>query len=120
MRFPRSTKMACAIFPCIFAWACRIGVAASAAAASTEPCTLHLAGAVLLGTRSVAAYDIMGADGLEPLDAEDVPREDSTWVPAKQRKGKRNMAFSRAGSRWNNAIIRIYKATNATSRLTAG
>ena len=75
--------------------------------------TLHLkAGAVLLGTRSVAAYDIMGSDGFEPLDAEDVPREDSTWIPARLRKGKRNMAFARAGSRWNNAIIRIYKATN--------
>lgn len=75
--------------------------------------TLHLkAGAVLLGTRSVAAYDIMGTDALEPLDAEDVPREDSAWIPAKLRKGKRNMAFARAGSRWNNSIIRIYKAKN--------
>jgi len=68
-------------------------------------------GAKLLGTRDVAAYDIMEKDALEPIDAEDLPRG-VRWIPARLRKGKRNMAFARAGSRWNNAIIRIYKAEN--------
>lgn len=68
-------------------------------------------GAKLLGTRDVAAYDLMEKDALEPLDAEDLP-QGVRWIPARDRKGKRNMAFARAGSRWNNAIIRIYKAEN--------
>lgn len=75
--------------------------------------TLYLKSeAVLIGTRQVEAYDIMGTDTLEPLDAEDVPQADSKWIPPRQRKGKKNMAYTRIGSRWNNAIIRIYKAKN--------
>ncbi len=74
--------------------------------------TLFLkSGAILRASRVVTDYDIMAADTLEPLDDEDKSRGEK-WMPHAQTRGKRSETFSRAGSRWHNAIIRIYKAEN--------
>ena len=74
--------------------------------------TLRLkSGAVLLGTRRVEDYDILERDVLEPVDPED-RSQGVRWIPPWRRKGRGNPAMARSASRWNNAIIRVYKAEN--------
>ncbi len=67
-------------------------------------------GAVLKASRDPADYDILPHDALEP-----VPQEEFApgvrWLPAATRKTHDHLLKS--ASRWNNAIIRIYRARDA-------
>ena len=64
-------------------------------------------GAVLEGSRDPAAYDILAGDTLEPVPpAELAPGV--RWLPAATRTTHDHLL--RTASRWNNAILRIYRA----------
>ena len=72
-------------------------------------CTLYLkSGAVLKGVREIEAYDILSSDRIEPLGVQ--YQTDMLWTPPHARKTFDHM--SKAGSRWNNALIRILCAKN--------
>lgn len=72
-------------------------------------CTLYLKeGVVLKGVRNIAAYDILANDTVEPVD--EIDMTDVLWTPPHARKNFDHM--SKAGSRWNNALIRILHADN--------
>ena len=72
-------------------------------------CTLYLkSGAVLKGVREIEAYDILSSDRIEPLGVQ--YQTDVLWTPPHARKTFDHM--SKAGSRWNNALIRILCAKN--------
>lgn len=73
--------------------------------------TLYLKrGAHLIGSRDCSDYRIMSGDALEPLDAEDMCGDDLVYVPPYLRKEGKAPHIMTAGSRWNDAMIRIYKA----------
>ena len=70
-------------------------------------CTLYLrSGAVLKGTRDVAAYRILDGEILEPVN--EAYKTDVVWEPPKKRKNADHI--TRAASAWNNALIRILDA----------
>ena len=72
-------------------------------------CTLYLkAGVLLKGIRDVEVYNILANDSVEPM--EDQYKTDVLWTPPHVRKTYDHM--SKAGSRWNNALIRILHAGN--------
>ena len=65
-------------------------------------------GACLLGTRNPADYDILRRDTVEPVSAAHMT--DGVWTPARTRT---SFDFSvKAGSTWNNALIRLLHAEN--------
>ena len=72
-------------------------------------CTLYLcSGAALKGSRVPADYAILERDTLEPIPAS--YRTDALWGPARTRKTHDHIL--KAGSSWNNAMIRILDATD--------
>ena len=64
-------------------------------------------GAVLVADRDCDSYDILAHDALEPVPAEEFA-PDVVWEPAWKRKT--NDHLLKSASRWNNAVIRIYRA----------
>ncbi len=67
-------------------------------------CTLYLkSGVILKGSRNIEEYNILATDAIEPPD--DKYKTDVLWTPPQVRKTFDHM--SKAGSRWNNALIRI-------------
>jgi polygalacturonase len=71
--------------------------------------TLHLeSGAVLKGTRNPEDYFAWQSDEIEPVNHEKLT--DDLWVNVKDRKSSDFLRL--AGSRWNNAIIRVIDAEN--------
>ncbi len=67
-------------------------------------CTLYLkSGVVLKGVRDNEAYNILANDTIEPV--EEQYKTDVLWTPPHARKTFDHM--TKAGSRWNNALIRI-------------
>ena len=70
-------------------------------------CTLYLEeGAILKGERDIEAYNILANDTVEPIKEE--YKTDVFWTPPHIRKTFDYM--TKAGSRWNNALIRILDA----------
>ncbi|MBR0055767.1 MAG: hypothetical protein IJP66_00420 [Kiritimatiellae bacterium] len=67
-------------------------------------------GALLSASRDPADYDILAADALEPVPPEAFA-QGVVWQPAATRKSHDHLLKS--ASRWNNAVIRIYRATGA-------
>ena len=68
-----------------------------------------LKGAVLKGTRDIKEYFGYRDDKIEPLDENTIT--DVLWTP--ENTPNRNTSFlTTAGSRWNNALIRIINAEN--------
>ena len=77
--------------------------------------TLYLkSGARLVGSRDCRDYRIMAGDTLEALDPEDVCTDSVVWLRPRERKDGKAWHITIAGSRWNDAIIRIYKAQNVS------
>ncbi len=75
--------------------------------------TLYLkSGARIIGSRDCADYDILYDDIYERLDSEDSCGRDIVWIRPRDRKNGQAPHIMIAGSRWNDAIIRIYKAHN--------
>ena len=77
--------------------------------------TLHLkSGAVLNGSRDCERYRILAGDKLEPARAKDLQRPGLTSLRARSDPALRGKVFpSRIyGSRWSDAMIRIYDATD--------
>ncbi len=73
-------------------------------------CTLYLcSGATLKGTRVPEDYQILRGDTVEPVD--ESYYTDAVWAPAKIRKIHDH--FTKAGSNWNNAVIRLLRAHHA-------
>ncbi len=73
-------------------------------------CTLYLcSGAILKGTRDPADYRILRGDTVEPVD--EAYYTDAVWAPAKTRKIHDHL--TKAGSSWNNAVIRLLRAHDA-------
>jgi hypothetical protein len=68
-------------------------------------------GAVLVADRDCDSYDILAHDALEPVPAEEFA-PDVVWEPAWKRKT--NDHLLKSASRWNNAVIRIYRAHDVT------
>ncbi len=64
-------------------------------------------GAVLRASRDPADFDVLARDELEPVPPEDFA-PGVLWQPAATRKNHDHILKS--ASRWNNAIIRIYRA----------
>lgn len=64
-------------------------------------------GAVLKASRDPADYDILAKDAVEPVPAEDFA-PGVVWTPPATRKT--NDHLTKSASRWNNAVIRIYRA----------
>ena len=72
--------------------------------------TLRLrAGAVLEASRDPADFDVLARDTLEPVPAADFA-PGVVWAPAWKRTSHDHIL--KPASRWNNAIIRIYRARN--------
>lgn len=72
--------------------------------------TLYLkSGAVLVATRDIGAYDILGDDRLEPIPESE--RTDVLWSKASPERC--NDFITKCGSSWSNAIIRLVYAENA-------
>lgn len=70
-------------------------------------CTLYLKeGVTLKGLREIEAYNILANDKIEPVKEE--YQTDILWTPPHARKTFDHM--TKAGSRWNNALIRILDA----------
>ena len=70
-------------------------------------CTLYLkAGVTIKGVREIEAYNILENDKIEPIKEE--YKTDVLWTAPHVRKNFDHM--SKAGSRWNNALIRILDA----------
>ena len=70
-------------------------------------CTLYLKeGVTLKGVREIEAYNILANDKIEPVKEE--YQTDILWTPPHARKTFDHM--TKAGSRWNNALIRILDA----------
>ena len=70
-------------------------------------CTLYLKeGVNLKGVRDIGAYNILANDVVEPVGEE--YKTDVLWTPPHVRKTFDHM--TKAGSRWNNALIRILDA----------
>lgn len=73
-------------------------------------CTLYLcSGATLKGTRVPADYEIMKQDAVEPMAEKYYT--DAVWGPARTRTTHDHIL--KAGSNWNNAIIRLLCAHDA-------
>ena len=73
-------------------------------------CTLYLcSGATLKGTRVPEDYQILRGDTVEPVDEKYF--SDALWAPAKDRKVHDHI--TKAGSTWNNAVIRLLCAHHA-------
>ena len=73
--------------------------------------TLHLrSGAVLEASRDPEDFDVLANDALEPVPPEDFA-PGVVWQPAATRKTHDHLL--RSASRWNNAIIRLYRAHDA-------
>lgn len=73
-------------------------------------CTLYLcSGAVLKGTRVPEDYRILPNDTVEPVDKDYFT--DAIWAPAKTRLTHDHL--TKAGSNWNNAMIRLLRAHDA-------
>ncbi len=66
-------------------------------------------GAVLKASRDPADYDILPRDALEPVPPEDFA-PGVVWTPPATRKTRDHLL--KPASRWNNAVIRIYRARN--------
>ena len=66
-------------------------------------------GAVLEASRDCGDYDVLAGDGLEPVPASDFA-PGVRWAPAATRKNHDHLL--KPASRWNNAVIRIYRAEN--------
>ena len=76
--------------------------------------TLYLkSGAAIIGSRNCEDYDILYKDSLERIDVEDSCGRDVVWIRPKLRKDGKASHITYAGSRWNDAIIRLYRAENA-------
>lgn len=72
--------------------------------------TLYLeSGCRLLGSRDIARYDILERDTVEPVDPKVLSRE--RWYQSDTTY--KDTIWRWPGSRWNNALIRLYKATDA-------
>ncbi len=72
--------------------------------------TLHLeTGCRLLGTRDISRYYVLEKDAVEPVDPKIISHE--RWY--KSDSVYKDTIWRYPGSRWNNAIIRLYKATDA-------
>ena len=70
--------------------------------------TLHLrSGAVLEASRDPEDFDVLANDALEPVPPEEFA-PGVVWQPAATRKTHDHLLKS--ASRWNNAILRIYRA----------
>lgn len=69
-------------------------------------------GARLVGSRDCRDYRILSDEFLASLDPEDVCGDSVVWIPPRLRKEGKADHITKAGSRWNDAIIRIYKAEN--------
>ncbi|MBQ7667169.1 MAG: hypothetical protein IJS46_04155 [Kiritimatiellae bacterium] len=67
-------------------------------------------GAVLKASRDIADYDILAGDTLEPVPPEAFA-PGVVWLPAATRKTHDHLLKS--ASRWNNAVIRLYRAHDA-------
>ncbi|MBR3086503.1 MAG: hypothetical protein IKH04_08910 [Kiritimatiellae bacterium] len=67
-------------------------------------------GALLRASRDPADFDILASDRIEPFP-QDQFAPGVYWQPAATRKTHDHIL--KAGSKWNNAIIRIYRARNA-------
>ena len=74
--------------------------------------TLRLkSGARLKGTRDPKDYFAWKNDSLEPFPAEEIT--DALHIPARADYGARDDSFlTKAGSSWNNGLIRAYRARN--------
>ena len=73
--------------------------------------TLHLrSGAVLEASRDPEDFDVLANDALEPVPPEEFA-PGVIWQPAATRKTHDHLLKS--ASRWNNAIIRLYRAHDA-------
>ena len=73
--------------------------------------TLHLrSGAVLEASRDPEDFDVLANDALEPVPPEEFA-PGVVWQPAATRKTHDHLL--RSASRWNNAIIRLYRAHDA-------
>ena len=73
--------------------------------------TLHLrSGAVLEASRDPEDFDVLANDALEPVPPEEFA-PGVVWQPAATRKTHDHLLKS--ASRWNNAIIRLYRAHDA-------
>ena len=73
-------------------------------------CTLYLcSGAILKGTRVPADYEIMKQDTVEPMAEKYYT--DAVWGPARTRTTHDHIL--KAGSNWNNAMIRLLGAHDA-------
>ena len=64
-------------------------------------------GAVLEASRDCADYDILAKDAVEPVPPEEFA-PGVVWAPAATRKT--NDHLLKSASRWNNGVIRIYRA----------
>ena len=74
-------------------------------------CTLYLKeGVVLKGVRDIEAYNILANDTVEPI--KDEYKTDVLWTAPNVRKTFDHM--TKAGSAWNNALIRILDAHNVS------
>ncbi len=75
--------------------------------------TLYLKkGAVLSGSRDCSDYRILERETLESPDTADLAGNDVIWTPARTRLNGHAPHIQRGWTRWNDAIIRIYKAEN--------
>lgn len=74
-------------------------------------CTLYLKSGVLIkGSRDIERYNILNEDKIEPIK-EDY-KTNVIWSPPSVRENYHHM--TKAGSAWNNALIRILDATNVS------
>ena len=69
-------------------------------------------GARLVGSRDCRDYRLDYEEYLSCLDPEDVCTDSVVWIRPSLRKEGKAPHITIAGSRWNDAIIRIYKAEN--------
>ena len=76
--------------------------------------TLHLrSGAVLKGARDCERYRILAGDTLEPAREKDLRYPGAIWTVENKNYDNRVIRVSNTyGSRWNDAMIRIYDATD--------
>ncbi len=73
--------------------------------------TLYLkSGAVLQGTRNPADYYVLQNDKVEPMPEEE--KTDVIWQRYATSGERNNDFIHKAGSNWNNALIRIFNAEN--------
>ena len=80
----------------------------------SNTCLYLKKGAELYGSRDCDAYCILDREQLEMPDSCDLAGDGVPWIPPRARLDGKAIHFSKAWSRWNNAVIRIYKADNVS------